>query len=119
MLLVGCQYDPWADRFLTSQPSEQDVAGTYVIDADSQKRNIKLAQNNGTFPIDHSAKIVLSGDHKAQFIHVPEDYRGEAACSVTGRGSWHLGKNDSFSVVRETIGGSIFRILSESRATLK
>jgi len=103
VLLVGCQHDPWADRFLTFQPSEEDVAGTYVIDADSQKRNIKLPQNNGTFPIGHSAQIVLSGDHNAQFIHVPEDYRGEVACSVTGRGSWHLGKNDSFSVVRASI----------------
>ena len=105
VLLVGCQYNPWADRFLTARPSEQEVAGTYVIDADSQKRNIKLPleQNSGTFPIDHSAQIVLSGDHKAQFIHVPEDYRGKAACSVTGRGSWHLGKNDSFSVVRASI----------------
>jgi hypothetical protein len=105
VLLGGCQYNPWADRFLTAQPSEQDVAGTYVIDADSQKRNIKLplAQNNGTSPIDHSAQIVISGDHKAQFIHVPEDYRGKDACSVTGRGSWHLGKNDNFSVVTASI----------------
>jgi hypothetical protein len=49
------------------------------------------------------AKIVLSADHRAQFIHVPEDYRGKAACSVTGRGSWHLGKNGSISVVRASI----------------
>jgi len=103
MLLTGCQYNPWAARFLTAQPSEQDVVGTYVIDADSQKRGIKLPQSNGIFPIDHSAQIVLSGDHKAQFIHVPEDYRGGAGCSVTGRGSWRLGKNDSFSVVRASI----------------
>jgi hypothetical protein len=105
VLLVGCQYDPWADRFLTAQPSEQNVAGTYVIDADSQKRNIKLplAQNNGTVPIDASAQIVLSGDHEAQFIHVPEDYRGKDACSVTGRGSWQLDKNNNFSVVRASI----------------
>ena len=98
MLLTGCQYNPWAARFLTAQPSEQDVVGTYVIDADSQKRGIKLPQSNGIFPIDHSAQIVLSGDHKAQFIHVPEDYRGGAGCSVTGRGSWSLGKNDSFQL---------------------
>ena len=48
---------PVADRFLTSQPSEEDVAGTYVIDANSQKRNIKLPQNNGTFPIGHSHRL--------------------------------------------------------------
>lgn len=102
-LLAGCQYDPWADRFLTAQPAEEDVAGTYVIDADSQQRTIKLPPSNGDFPIDHSARIVLSIDHKAEFIHVPEDYRGQAACSVTGRGSWSLSKNGSFSVVRASI----------------
>jgi len=53
--------------------------------------------------VDHSARIVLSSDHKAEFVHVPEDYLGKAACSVTGRGSWLLGKNDSFSVVRVSI----------------
>jgi hypothetical protein len=52
VLLVGCQYDPWADRFLTAQPSEHDVAGTYVIDADSQKRNIKLA-----FPVEYGRRL--------------------------------------------------------------
>lgn len=103
VLLVGFQYDPWADRFLTTEPAEKDVAGTYVIDADSQKRSITLPLSNQAFPIDHSARIVLSSDHKAEFIHVPEDYLGKVACSVTGRGSWRLGKNDSFSVVRASI----------------
>jgi len=102
-LLVGCQYDPWADRFLTGEPAEKDVSGTYVVDADSQKRSIRLPTGMGVFAIDHSARVVLLGDHKAEFFHVPEDYRGEAACSVTGRGSWVLGKSNSFSVVRASI----------------
>jgi hypothetical protein len=62
-----------------------------------------LAGRGANFPVDHSARIVLSIDHKAQFFHVPEDYRGETACSVTGRGSWRLGKNDDFSAVRASI----------------
>jgi len=103
LLLVGCQHDPWANRFLTAQAADEDVAATYVIDADSQKRTIKLPLSKGSFPIDHSARIVLSSDHKAELVHVPEDYLGKGACSVTGRGSWRLGKNDSFSVVRATI----------------
>jgi len=100
--LVGCQYDPWADRFLTVEPVEKDVAGTYVIDADSLKRTIKLPMSKSTLPLDRSARVVLSSDHKAEFIHVPEDSLSEgreAGCSVTGRGSWRLSKNDSFSVV--------------------
>jgi len=32
----GCLYNTWADKFLTSQPAEKDVIGTYAIDADSQ-----------------------------------------------------------------------------------
>jgi len=101
--LVGCHYDPWTDRFLTAQPAEKDVAGTYVIDGDSQKRNIKVPMSKAPFPIDPSAQIILSGNHIAEFVHVPEEYHGEAVCSVTGRGSWRLGKNGSFSVVRASI----------------
>jgi len=101
--LIGCQHDPWAEGFLTVQPAENDVAGTYVIDANSQKRTIKLPQKNSALHIDHSAQVILSTDHKAEFFRVPEEYRGEAACSVTGRGSWRLGKNDNFSVVRASI----------------
>ena len=102
-LLTGCQHNPWAAKFVTAQPAEHDVAGTYVIDADSQKRNIKIKQSGANIPVDHSAQIILTGDHKAQFIHVPEDYQGKTACSVTGRGSWRLGRNEEFSVVRASI----------------
>jgi hypothetical protein len=102
LLVVGCQHDPWADRFLTAQPSEKEVAGTYVVDADSQKRPITLPMSNGVFPVSPSARISLSSDHKAEFFNVPEDYFGKP-CSVTGRGSWSLEKNDSFSVVRAKI----------------
>jgi hypothetical protein len=103
VLLVGCQYDPWSDRFLTAEPTEKDVAGTYLVDAASQKRIIKIPLSKETLPIDHTARIVLSSDHKAEFTHVPEEYLGEAACTVTGQGAWRLGKNDSFSVVRVNI----------------
>ncbi len=79
------------------------MQGTYVVDADSQTRQIKLALGRGILPINKSATIVLSPDHKAEFKHVPVDYRGLDACSVTGKGSWNIGKNDSFTVVRASI----------------
>ena len=100
LFLLGCQYDPWADRFATNQVSEEDAVGTYVVDADSQKRHIKLPMTDSIFPISASAKIVLSNGHKAEFVNVPEDYQGAKPCSVSGHGSWSLGKNDEFSVVR-------------------
>ena len=103
VLLAGCQYDPWADRFLTVQPVEKDVVGAYVIDAESQKRDIELPMHHGRVTVNHSAEIVLSADHKAWFTHVPEDYLGQAACSITGQGSWRLTKNDSYAVVIASI----------------
>ena len=103
LALLACQHDPWADRFVTVQLSDKEVTGTYVIDADSQKRRITLPMTDGLFPISSTAKIVLSADHTAEFTKVPEDYEGTKPCSVTGRGSWSLGKNDKFSVVRANI----------------
>ena len=103
LVLVGCQHDPWANRFVMARVSEKEVAGAYVVDADSQKRRIKLPLGDSVLPISASAKIVLSNDHSAQFVNVPEDYQGTKSCSVTGHGSWSLGKNDSFLVVRARI----------------
>ena len=103
VLLLGCQHDPWANRFATAQPSEKEVAGTYAVDAASLKRRINLPMTNSVLPIDASARIVLSNDHTAAFVNVPEDYQGAKPCSVTGRGSWTLGKNGSFSVVKARI----------------
>ena len=103
LLLAGCQYDPWANGFLTANVAEKDVVGTYVIDADSQKRAIRIPLSKSTLPVNHWARIVLSNDHSAEFISVPEHYRGDQVCSVTGQGSWRLGKNDSFTVVRAII----------------
>ncbi len=99
LLLVGCQHDPWADDFLTAQPAERDVAGTYKINPDSQKRTV----GNSPLSIDASTRIDLSPDHRVEFVHVPADLRDEKVCWVTGRGSWELGKNDNFSVVRATV----------------
>src|SRR5260370_4894555 len=54
VLLVGCQYDPWADRFLTAEPAEKDVAGTYVCFLCLQKKNIKLLARDKRIPHYHS-----------------------------------------------------------------
>jgi hypothetical protein len=74
-----------------------------VIDADSQNRIVRIPNSKRTFAISNSAKVILFVDHTAEFVQVPEDFRGVEACSVTGRGSWQLGKNDRFEIVRATI----------------
>ena len=104
-MLGGCQHDPWADRFLTAQPGEKDLVGTYMVDHDSQQRNIRLQPSKQMLPIDKTARVVLLGNHTAQFLHVPEespDLKG-SPCSVTGKGSWKLIKNDDFYTIDATI----------------
>jgi len=97
-ILAGCQYDPWADRFLTRQPDERDVVGLYAVDQASLQRTIKLPTKGSLLKINPSARIILSADHKAAFFYVPADLDG-LSCSVTGRGTWQLGKNGSYITV--------------------
>lgn len=108
-MLTACQHDPWANEFLTKQPLERDLVGTYAVDADSQRRQITLPMSNAPFPVSSSGRIVLSSDHKAVLTRVPE-YDGEKPCSLSGHGSWELGRNDRYAVVNvqvqnEDMGG--------------
>ena len=48
--------------------------------------------------INPAAHIVLSADHKAEFFYVPGEL-DNLSCSITGRGTWRLGKNDSYITV--------------------
>ena len=102
IVLAGCQYDPWAHNFLTGHAEDKDVAGTYVLDAESQKREIRIGLKRTVLPINRSARVVLSRDHRAQFIAVPEDYDG-GPCSITGRGSWRIAKHGGFTLVEALI----------------
>jgi hypothetical protein len=97
-ILSGCQFDPWADNFLTHQPAEQDVVGFYAVDQASLQRTIDLPMSGSPFKINPLARIHLAADHKAEFFSVPEAL-DDLQCTVTGRGTWRLVKNDSFIVV--------------------
>ena len=94
--LTGCQYDRWAHGFLTRQPAEKDVVGLYAVNQASLQRPIKLAMSGSVLRINPSAHILLSQDHEADFFQVPEAIDDKLQCSVTGHGTWRLGKNDRF-----------------------
>ena len=94
LTLVGCQHDPWANGYLTTAPSEADVVGKYVADAESLKRSIKLPMSGQLLSVQPTAAIVLSDDHSAQFSGVPADHDGKEPCSVTGKGSWSVAQNN-------------------------
>jgi hypothetical protein len=102
--LVGCQHDPWADRFLRRQPLERDLVGTYRIDSDTLARRISVPMSTATLSISRDSEIVLSADHTAKFSQVPEIHPPAAqSCLVNGSGSWELGRNDAYSVVNVQI----------------
>ena len=95
--LVGCQYDPWADRFLKNRPAETDLVGTYRVDADTLARRISIPWSKKTISISRDAEITLYADHKAQFLHVPElDVFTRQECVISGTGLWQLGRNDHY-----------------------
>lgn len=98
VILAGCQFDPWADNFLTRQPAERDVVGFYAVDQASLQRTINQPESRSPLKINPSAHIHLAADHKAEFFYVPEELDG-LECSVTGRGTWRFAKNDSYIVV--------------------
>jgi hypothetical protein len=97
--LVGCQYDPWADKFLTHHVSEQDVVGFYLVDQASMQRTIKMPMTGMVVKISPAAHISLSPDHKAEFFQVPEAIGDDVSCSITGRGTWRFGKNNSYVIL--------------------
>jgi len=80
------------------QPAEQDVVGFYSVDQASLQRANKLSRTELPIKIEPSAHIRLLADHKAEFADVPGDL-DSLNCSITGRGTWRLGKNDNFIIV--------------------
>ena len=97
LCLVACQRDPWAYGYLTGRVAEKDIVGTYFIDVDSRERAAVRR-----LVVKSSARIVLAGDHRAEFVDLPEDLDGHSAL-VTGRGTWRIDKNDGFTTVLATI----------------
>jgi hypothetical protein len=95
---AGCQHDPWAAGFLTHQPQERDLVDRYRVDSQTLARDISIS--TGKVFIDRNSEIVLSGDHQAQFLRIPEISPTAAlSCLVDGSGSWALGRNDPYFVV--------------------
>ncbi len=108
--LAGCQYDPWAGRFLTNQPAERDVVGTYKVDSDTLARGVSIPVSSKSLSISRDAEIVLSADHIAQYLHVPEiDMSITKTCVISGTGSWQLGRNDDYIVVNVEIQRKDYR----------
>ena len=109
--LFGCQYDPWANRFLKSGPKDADIVGTYQLDADTLSRHISVPESKTLLSVNPSAQVVLSADHGAEFVEVPDwiyDH-GSSLCVISGAGSWKFGKNDDYSVIWVEIQRRNFR----------
>jgi hypothetical protein len=102
--LVGCQHDPWADRFLKNHPAEGELVGTYRIDSETLARRVSIPISTKTLTVSRDAEIVLSANHEVQFMQVPEiDQRATQTCVINGSGSWQLSRNDDYAVVNVQI----------------
>jgi hypothetical protein len=100
----GCQYDPWANRFLKSQAAEKDLVGTYRVDADTLTRPISIGTTATKLSIGRDAGIVLTADHTAKFLNVPDfDDRTNKPCIISGAGTWQQYRNSQYAQINVEI----------------
>ena len=107
LTLHACQYDPDSYLYVTTEPSDADVVGTYVLE--SQRVDLKAGVTG--HPV-----IVLHPDHRYEATDFPEWREsgiGEYALAGTysTAGTWRIGSLgglDDGSGKTKTIYGVIF-----------
>lgn len=85
MLLEGCQYDPHGGLYLTTEPKDQDIVGTYVLDRFDLPTGIKVTESN--------VEVELHADGTFIAKNVPpwrtDDLSSTLSSSlVSGTGKW-------------------------------
>lgn len=89
LLLVACQYDPFAHEYTTRKPVEDTLIGRYVPDDESRERL------RGRFKIElgSSSELLLRSDRTFLATHLPRCWSDVSDC-VPGwedwEGTWSL-----------------------------
>jgi hypothetical protein len=91
LVLTGCYYDPYADKYTTEEPEIKDVVGTYKfeyqnVNWDYDKEKIK--KNDPT--------IILYPDNSFEIKHIPffrqnENTKYTYTNGITMKGTWRIG----------------------------
>ena len=83
MLLVGCQFDPYANDFTIQKPKFNNVIGVYKFDQ----------QTIGSDSITNKAKygsITLNADSTFEAVNVPNAVNDAFGGMVTSKGKWRI-----------------------------
>lgn len=90
LLIIGCQYNPYAHLYLTEKPTQESIVGTYQFDFQTLSDKIdgeKLKQRN--------SRIVLHSDQTYQIHKLPNfkeidvlNYTYDQSVSLSG--TWYL-----------------------------
>lgn len=100
LLLVGCQYDPFAHEFTKAQPQESAVVGLYVPDRETTKH----LRDTLRVTVHHDASLIINADHTFVARELPNFWIGHTFDCVTGgienwSGTWSVRRDQEWWAV--------------------
>ena len=82
VLLAGCQYDPYADQFVTTQPKQDDVAGNYLLTQQTITTNgLSVLQGR-------QCQLDLLANNSFSVTNYPSWTNGQLASFISTTGKW-------------------------------
>ena len=100
--LCGCQFNPYADWFVTKDVTEKQLVGSYHVTDETVKHcaTTEMPFLDGRhLPLSRDARITLTSDHKISVSQVPIDLGGPRACMLTASGTWKVSKHQEYTSV--------------------
>jgi hypothetical protein len=102
MILAGCQYDPHASLYTTSEPKAEDIVGTYILDTFHLSPEVGTARPQ--------VLVELRADGTFAATNVPPWELREPGTNfftslVNGTGKWEKGSTGTLDPGRKTIWG--------------
>ena len=106
LTLAGCQYDPHASLYTTTEPKPQDIAGTYVLDTFHLPSEVGTARPQ--------VVVELRADGTFAATNVPPWELREPGTNfftslVGGTGKWEKGSTGTLDPGQKTIWGVYLR----------
>ena len=84
LLMVGCQYNPFAHEFTRTEPRESAVVGTYIPDSETTER---LRRSLGV-SVSPSARFVINADHTFVANELPKCWIDQTFDCDPGTETW-------------------------------
>ncbi len=89
-ILISCQYDPYAHKYLTEEPNESELVGTYVFENQTVNYEILEFKNSETKKtVIPKIKIKQNGTYQVINFPVFENWNPTYSGLITNSGKWN------------------------------